>query len=1027
MTLRMSLPSRLHHWPRRLALAGGIFALFIALFGLLGYFWLPGFAKAQLEKLLSEELQRPVSIGAIHVAPYTLEATVENFRAGDTLRFKSLHVDLSAATFARRVPIIEAVSLVEPELTLTRIAAHRLDVSDLLDKWLNKPDDGKPTPEFSVSNIQLKRGRIVWHDTLAKRTETLDDITIDLPAIANVPTAVESYVRPDVSAKLNGSPLTLDGRLRPFAVDRDGRLQVALDNLDLTAALPYLRPYLQLPAEISSLRLATQLAVRFKKVGTGETALGITGELMFSELRATALTGHLRATIDSVHLRGIAVDVPQRQARIGEVVISQPKLDLLREGPDSFVSKKPAPFATRATSTAGTKTRQPAAPSPIESKKAAAATPEKSAWRWAVDHIAVDEGEIGYRDTTIPKSLPLTLASLGIDVGPLTSASSAPIKLQASGKLSRQGHLQLSGEVMTDGNADLAIDLGKLDLVPLQGWVPTDLPVLLSRGELDFKGQLVWHDGTGKVSGNLALNQINLLDKHNADDLLRWRALNFSGLTVTTATAKQTLTANLGDIRLDNFFAKVLLTQNGELNFNQLRKSPTAKTAPAPADASTATQPPIAAAPATPPADATSSPAPKIRVGRIAFANGAIDFTDHFIQPNYATQITQLNGHVGEIKAGTLSPVELHGKVERTAPLDITGQIDPLSKPIGLALHATARSIDLAPLSSYSGRYVGYKIDKGKLSAEVDYKIVDGQLTASNHIFLDQLTFGDKVESKDALSLPITLAVSLLKNSRGEIDLNLPISGSLNDPQFSIGGIIWQVLGNLLSKAVTSPFALLGSLFGGGADLSEVAFPPGQATLTPETASRLEALAKALNDRPALKLEITGTADAASDPAVIRAATLEKKLRGLKQADLAGKGQSVGAAEEVSLMPEERARYLEKLYKKEDLKDKPRNLLGLAKNLPPEEMQTLLLAHFTPNDSDLLTLAETRAQQTQSWLIEQGKIAPERLFLRSAKIIPHEESGKPAESSATPAAAITSAGVTATAPAQGGKVQFSMR
>jgi hypothetical protein len=191
--------------------------------------------------------------------------------------------------------------------------------------------------------------------------------------------------------------------------------------------------------------------------------------------------------------------------------------------------------------------------------------------------------------------------------------------------------------------------------------------------------------------------------------------------------------------------------------------------------------------------------------------------------------------------------------------------------------------------------------------------------------------------------------------------------------------------------------------------------------------SRLEALAKALNDRPALKLEITGTADAASDPAGLRTALLEKKLRGLKQADLAGKGQSVGAAEDVTLTPEEHARYLEKLYKKEDFKEKPRNLLGFAKSLPPEEMQTLLLAHFTPSDSDLLTLADARAQQVQSWLVEQGKVAPERLFLRSAKIIPREESGKPAESPATPAAAVTSAGVTATAPAQGGRVQFSMR
>ncbi|MDO9273594.1 MAG: DUF748 domain-containing protein [Rugosibacter sp.] len=997
-------PIRSSRWPRRLAITSGALTLLIALFGLLGYFWLPGFAKNQLETLLSEKLHRSVTIGAIHVKPYTLEATVEDFKVGDVLRFKSLYVDVSAATFSRRLPVANEVRLTAPELHLTRVGSDRLNVSDLLDEWLNKPDDGKPVPAFSINNIRLEGGRIVWQDNIEKHTGTLSEINLSLPTIANIPAEVDVFVHPAFAARLNGSPLKLAGDLRPFAASRDGQLQIDLENFDLTAALPYLRPYVQLPLDIDNLLLSTRLDVKFAKVGAGETALGMDGDVTFHQFKASLFDKHVRADIDAVRLQKISVDVLKRQASIGEIAINRPVLSLLREGTDSFAFAKPP---------SGTK--------PTPAAKPAQTTPAKTArpWQWSVGQITLNDGQVNYRDTTVVKSLPITISPLTLTAGPISSDAVHPVSVQIKGDLNQKGYLNIAGEVTQTGQADLALDVGQLDLVALQGWASDMLPVLLTRGDLDFKGRLQWRDGEGKVKGNLAVNRINLLDKHTSEDLLRWQSLSFSGLEVDTPTNTRPLAANLGAIDLKNFYAKVLLTKEGQLNLNQLS---TTKTAATPAKNKT-TETPAAATKPAPPAKTTAAtqPTSNIRIGRITFANGAVDFTDHFIQPNYATQITQLSGHVDPIKAGTLSPVELHGKVERTAPLDITGQIDPLSKPIDLTIHATARGIDLSPLSSYSGRYVGYKIEKGKLSVEVDYKIKQGQLQATNHIFLDQLTFGEKVESKDALSIPVNLAVALLRNSRGEIDINLPISGSLNDPQFSIGGIIWQVLGNLLTKAVTSPFALLGSLFGGGEDLSEISFPAGQALITPEMTSRLETLAKALAERPGLKLEITGTADAATDKAGFSQTLLDRKMRSLKQAELAGKGQSVGSLEDVSLTPEETARYLAKVYKQEDIKDKPRNLVGLSKTLPDEEMKALLLTHFLPKESDLLALADARAQQVQSWLAEQGKVDPGRIFLRSAKIVSSNGNQTAGDQPAAAKPPVQEA------VSQGGKVLFSLR
>ncbi|MDE2586190.1 MAG: hypothetical protein KGN39_12410, partial [Betaproteobacteria bacterium] len=247
-------------------------------------------------------------------------------------------------------------------------------------------------------------------------------------------------------------------------------------------------------------------------------------------------------------------------------------------------------------------------------------------------------------------------------------------------------------------------------------------------------------------------------------------------------------------------------------------------------------------------------------------------------------------------------------------------------------------------------------------------------------VFLDQLTFGQKVESPDALSVPVNLVVALLKNSRGEIDINLPISGSLNDPEFSIGGIIVKVILNLFAKAVTSPFALLGSLFSGGEDLSYLAFEPGRATLSPEMEKRLEAMAKALNDRPALRLEITGHADPAKDKDGLKRAILERKVKSQKLAEQAKGGKSAGSLAEVTLTPEEYPRYLEKAYKAEDFK-KPRNVIGLTKSLPVADMEALMLDHIDAGDAEMQQLAQRRGTRAQAWLVETGGVPLERVFL----------------------------------------------
>ena len=277
--------------------------------------------------------------------------------------------------------------------------------------------------------------------------------------------------------------------------------------------------------------------------------------------------------------------------------------------------------------------------------------------------------------------------------------------------------------------------------------------------------------------------------------------------------------------------------------------------------------------------------------------------------------------------------------------------------------------MDLSPLTPYSGRYAGYEIEKGKLSLNLSYRIEKRKLDAQNKVFIDQFTFGDPVESPHATKLPVRLAVSLLKDRKGEIHLDLPVTGQIDDPKFSVWRIVWKIIGNLLVKAATSPFALIGAMFGGGEELSYLEFDPGLSDIPAAGAGKLRNLAKALYERPALKLEIEGHADLERDPEALRQVAVPAQGRGA-EGEGAGEGRAAGArrrqrARRSGGVPE---KYLALAYKEEKF-PKPRNFIGMAKELPAPEMEKLMMTHIQVTDGDLRQLAVERAARVRDALV----------------------------------------------------------
>jgi hypothetical protein len=370
-------------------------------------------------------------------------------------------------------------------------------------------------------------------------------------------------------------------------------------------------------------------------------------------------------------------------------------------------------------------------------------------------------------------------------------------------------------------------------------------------------------------------------------------------------------------------------------------------------------------------------------------SSGKVDFSDRFVRPNYSAALTELNGSLGAFRSDTreMATLELRGRAAGTALLEISGQINPFAKPLALDITAKATDLELAPLSPYAGKYAGYAIERGKLSMEVAYKIdADGKLDAKNQVILNQLTFGEKIESPDATKLPVLLAVALLKDRHGVIDINLPVSGSLNDPQFSIGGIIWKVILNLLAKALTAPFALLAG--GGSEDLSLVEFKPGTALMNTNGSAAIDKVAKALVDKPALKMTVTGAADPASEREAYLSAALEARLATEARREALRSGAaaaSPAASAAPALGADERARALRQLYKDAEIPNKPRNAVGFVKDISGPEMEALLKSRLAFGDEAMRELAVQRGLAVRDALIAKG-LPSERLFLAAPKL-----------------------------------------
>jgi uncharacterized protein involved in outer membrane biogenesis len=794
--------------------------------------------------------------------------------------------------------------------------------------------------------------------------------------------------------------LLLEGQASP----REVQLQAELTELQLAAAAPYLRAWLQPQLEGQA---ALKARLDWAGGASPRLQLGIE-QARVAPLRLmpvpAARGARPLAQWAALELQGLQVDVTARTVALQRLSLSQPQLALARDAEGAlnvqgWLRESPRADLRKEEPGRGTGARTPDAPA-----SSAEAGPPAAPWRAELADLRIDGGRLQWDDAQPRPGVALALEGLRLHAQGLAwPASPRPARFDLAAQLPGEGGPP--AKLAARGTLALAplalrgsVQAERLPLHRFEPYFGAALPVNLARGELGWQGEISASLPAGGAFSALSLDargqallaDLDLRTPSDAavlgtgtgdDQLLSWASLQLKPLRVTLAPgAKPRI--DIGELVLNDFFSRLVVTEQGRFNLRDVQGEP---------ETAAAVQ---ATAPAAPAASA-AAPAPAelpldLVVGGTRLINGRVDFTDRFIRPSFSAQLTELNGAIGRFASSSpteLATVDLRGRVAGTGRLEVRGALNPTANPLALDIQARTTDLELAPLSPYSGKYAGYAIERGKLSVDLAYKVApDGALQARNQIVLNQLTFGAAVDSPQATKLPVRLAVALLSDRNGVIDLDLPVSGSINDPQFSIWGIVWKILGNLLSKALTSPFALL-SGGGGTDDLSSIAFVPGTARLAEGGAGAIDKIAKALQDRPALRLTLAGHADPLAEKAAVQAAVVNARLQTEQRRDLARAGTPAAAASAAlpALSPPDSARLLKRLYTDTPLPGRPRNLIGLLKDVPPAEMRERLEAAVPVTADTARELALQRSLRVRDALIERG-LASERLFLGAPKV-----------------------------------------
>ncbi|MDB5783398.1 DUF748 domain-containing protein [Caballeronia mineralivorans] len=897
---------------------------------------------------------------------------------------QTLHVNAVNLEPLRNVYRLDDVRLTQPHVKLSRDKTGAFNFEKLSattpapapastpasDAKAATPADAAAQPlDLAIRHLAIEQGRIVFDDRLMAQSATLGltnlDVTLDDFSTLGKPPARYTLK----TAFDHGGGLDASGGFTLPGKNADAKL--ALSDLPLASLQPYVANAVAARITDGSLGANLPLQVDWSKpepsiqVGAGDVSL--------KSLKLVPNANTAPITLGSAQAKIQKIDVAGHTAALDSVVLNGLSIDAKRLKDGSIdLAALAGPHET--------------APEASATRKVEKANAAGSAWRYQIAQVSLNDSSADFTDESTARPVKLHIAPLQLGVKHLTDDLTKPLPIEGKLTMNGKGALAVAGTLTAKPlSLALHVDASALDASAFEPYFGGTLNATVSSALLTANGDASF-SGEGRTlkagyKGDVSLSNVRLIDKVNSESLAGW---NLLGLTKLNARYDEKgADVEAARVTFANFYGRVLLDPQGKLNLRDIvvqDKTPASTQAAASTAASAPTAPT-----AVPVAPKTASSSANLRFGQLVLQNGRVTYTDNFVKPNFTANLVAITGTIGAFgtHSTTPAPVDVAAKLSANGPVSIKGVVNPLIAKPSLDLTASAHDVELPNISPYSTKYAGYPITKGKLNVDLHYMLADDQLTANNHLFIDQLTFGDHVDNTTATKLPVRLAVSLLKNSRGEIDVNIPISGSLSNPEFSIGALVWTAILHLVERAVTAPFSLLANAFGGKnpEELGYVEFDPGSAALSDAAKEKLDTIAKALADKPSVTLEISARVDPALDGPGLRTAYVDRQVRRAKMQDSGADNPNIDPSS-IPISDAEYSKFLTKAYKNADFK-KPRNLIGLTKSVPDADMKAALAEHAPVDEGALGTLAQRRASAVKQYF--EDKIDSKRIFI----VAPH--------------------------------------
>ena len=973
------LPRIFTRWIFWAALAGLLLA-----YAAVGFLLVPRLVRSQLVTTIDENFAREAHVGEVRFNPFSFVLEIDDFALLDMdgramLQFRGLLVDFELISILRRAYSFDAIALDAPGARLVIRPDGSLNLADLAARKGAPAPAQEPEPaalpRLFIEAFTVSSGRIDFedHSRSSPFATTLQPITFSLQNFSTTGTGDNSYVLDAQSVR--GERLSWRGTLNASPVSSSGSFSLA--NVQARTLWDYLRDAVAFEIPAGSLDLSGRYAFSLAREPVDLEVIGEEIKVHGLIVRPKGATVD-DITLDELLIRDARMNVADRRASVSAIALNGGKiqawldadgglsLSRLAAPPPSSASPSPSPSPSSVPPTAGTPAGE---------------------WSLALPLIETSGLEVAFEDRTTEPAVAVKLAPVDLRLTDYDSGGAQPVRVDARIGVDGEGELTAGGTVnVSDIATALDLELKNLDLRGLQPYIARMTDMTLMSGKLGMKGKLDLKRSAPEAAleprfaGTMEVAKLRTIDNALEEDFIRWDALRVLGIDFDQARSRLAIR----EIVARRPYARVIIAANGSVNISQVLR------------------------PARLQKDAVESPAGRdaratpfaARIGLVRVDKASANFADYSLQPNFATGIQELSGTITGVSTNPESRavVKLDGKVDAYAPVTIEGEVNYLSADAYTDLKLAFDNMELTTFTPYSGKFAGYRIEKGKLSVRLAYHVEDRKLDAQHKIILDQLQLGERVESKDATSLPVRLAVALLKDRNGVIDLDLPVSGSLDDPKFRLGPLIWKVVVNLVTKIVTAPFALLGSLFGGGEEVNQLTFGPGGAELQGESRARVDSVAKALRERPSLALEVPMVISPDLDRPKLQRDRLQEQLVGVKRRELLARRKPVDTLDQTVLADRnEYFRLLNELASQNQLlteeqakknrKDKPAPEMLESEITALEDM---VLPRIDVPDTELAELGKRRAQTVQDLLLASGEIEPARVFVITAPPAPND-------------------------------------